>query len=137
MTLMHKARKFAIFTLVALLLPALAAGALSLVWCVGLSGHSAIESAASSDYHETARHPSQARELCVEGGSCRDFDVLQLAEVPRKLAAAASPSQNAAAAAIVPDSDFGNSEPTLRVFRVWTDIAASQLAQLRTVVLLI
>ncbi|WP_208430899.1 hypothetical protein [Methyloceanibacter caenitepidi] len=133
---MHRARKFAIFALVALLLPASAVGA-SLVWCVGLNGHNAIESAASSHHHETSRFSSQVRELCVEGGRCLNYDVLQLAEVPKKLASLASPSKNPTASAIISHNYFDGSESPLEVVRTWTGVVASQLAHLRTVVLLI
>jgi hypothetical protein len=136
MNLMQKARKLAIFALVTLLLPASAVGA-SLIWCVGLNGHNAIESVLSSDYHETFRSSIHAREHCVEGGSCRDFDVLQHAEVPRKLASLAASSKNSAASAVIPEQSFGSCELPLQVVRTWTGVVAGQLAQLRTVVLLI
>jgi hypothetical protein len=138
MRLTSRTRKFVIFALVLLVLPAWAMGSLSLVWCVGPNGHSAIEWLALGDFHHATPTADRAGKHSAEDGTCTDFSLWQRAEVSRKLKSAAPQSPNLAAAGILPEAELGSAEcDDLKVSNFQSDFVAFQLTQLRTVILLI
>ena len=132
MSLPSRPRKFVIFALLALLLPAWAVGGLSLVWCVGPNGHSAVETLALNDCHAAPTEASDDASLSAKKG-CIDFSFWQRAESPKKHLFVASVS------AYPVKAIFGSVDLRREVVTApirW-DAGSDQLAQHRTVVLLI
>lgn len=127
-------RQFAVYFLLALLLPAWAAGALPLVWCVGPNGHNAIETMGLNDCHDEPTVASIDAGV-VAGKDCIDFSLWQRAEAPKKPVLVASVSNDPS------KTPLGACEPILNYelvsAHIRQDAASDQLAQLRTVVLLI
>ena len=134
MSLPSRPRKFVIFALLALLLPAWAAGGLTLVWCVGPNGHSAIETLAVNDCHDELTEASDDASLIAKKG-CIDFSLWQRAEAPKKHLFLASVSVDPVMAHFGSVDLCPECEAVTAPIR--RDAASDQLAQLRTVVLLI
>ena len=134
MSLTSRARKFVILTLIALILPAWVAGSLPLVWCVGPNGHSAIENLVLKECQTWRGGVAGEVNLAAEKG-CLDFSLLQRGEVSKKplFTAGGSKDQTEALSALL--GLCSNCEPSS--LQVRPDAGPDQLAQLRTVVLLI
>lgn len=137
MSLTFRARKFVTFALLALLLPAWAASGLPLVWCVGPNGHNAIKALTLGDCHDAPEASFRAGKLSAKNGNCTDFSLWQRAEAPRKLFSDTPPPPDPTAVGALPEAVHGNPECGLQGFCIQFDFVANQLAQLRTVVLLI
>ena len=123
-----------VFALLALLLPAWAAGGLTLVWCVGPNGHSAIEILAVNDCHDELTEASDAAGLIAKKG-CIDFSLWQSADAPKKHLFVASVSADPVKA-LFGSVDLRPECEAVTAPIHW-DAGSDQLAQLRTVVLLI
>jgi hypothetical protein len=135
MSLIFQARRSVIFALLALLMPAWAANGLPLVWCVGANGHSAIETLGLGDCHGGSAFSKG--HLSVEEGDCTDFALWQQAQNPRQPIAVSPPRPDATTHTKLAATIHSDPGRQLRLSGFQSDSIASQLTQLRTVVLLI
>jgi hypothetical protein len=137
MGLTFRARKFVIFAVIALVLPAWAAGGLPLVWCVGSNGHSAVEAVGLGDCHDAQTSAFRNGKSSAEKADCTDFSLWQRAQAPREPVAGTSPPPDLAMPVALTVAAQGSSPCQLSIFCSRPDFVADQLAQHRTVVLLI
>lgn len=144
--LMWQGRKIVALMLLVLFAPASMADALPLVWCLAPSGHNAIElysggchklPAVSEVPRCAAKSAASFRRWTGEPGGCRDFVVSQSAQTPTKLLPKTPPSPDPVALDALSEAVENPSKPAPSRPGVPLDPAANQLAQLRTVVLLI
>ena len=135
---LRRPSKYAVLFLLASLLPAWMAGGLPLVWCVGPNGHSAIEALAFNDCHDGSTSAFRDQEVGGEKEDCTDFGIWQRAEAPKKQLASALPSpEPGTAAAEIPATLHCIPTCERQGARHDVDFVGHQLAQLRTVILLI
>jgi len=139
---MWPARKLIAFLLLLLFAPASTADALPLVWCLAPSGHNAIELfhnlPASSGLRQLAAKGSAVHGQSVDKhGACKDFIVSQSAQSPTKLSLKAPPSPDPVLLGPASKAAEPPAQAVASRFAVQKNLAANQLAQLRTVVLLI
>lgn len=138
MSLTSRARKFAISALIALVLPAWAAGGgLPLVWCVGPSGHSSVEMMGLGDCHGAPASVLHDGYSDAGKAGCTDFSLWQQAQTPREPVAVTSPPPDPVTPAAFTVAIHGNLGCRLPLPCSQPDSIANQLAQLRTVILLI
>ncbi|HML92996.1 hypothetical protein [Methyloceanibacter sp.] len=138
MSLTSRFRKFAIFAFLALFLPAWAPGGLPLVWCVGSNGHNAVEMLGLGDCHRAPTPGFRDGNSGAEKAGCTDFSLWRKAQLPREpVVAAPPPPPDPATPAAFTVAIHGNPGCRLPLPRSQPDSIANQLAQLRTVVLLI
>lgn len=137
MSLTSRARKFAILALIALVLPTWAGGGLPLVWCIGPSGHSSVEMIGLGDCHGAPA--AVLRDGYSEAGKagCTDFSMWQEAQTTREPVAGPSAPPNPPMPAALTVAFRANPGCQLAMSCSQSDSVADQLAQLRTVVLLI
>jgi hypothetical protein len=137
MNLTSRARKVAISALIALVLPAWAGGGLPLVWCVGPSGHSSVEMMGLGDCHRApASDPHDGYSGAGKPG-CTDFTLWKQAQTPREPVVGTSPLPAPPTPAVLTQAIQADPERQLPLRCSQPDSIANQLAQLRTVVLLI
>jgi hypothetical protein len=133
-------RKAIAFVLLGLFLPASTAQTFPLVWCFTPSGHNAIELCAVTrgcHYIPAASNEGRTAVKAGKHGECTDIDLTQFTQSPSKLQLTGSPPSDPVVSDLrfkrIPGNSnllrFGSLEPL--------DAIATQLAQLRTVVLLI
>lgn len=132
----RRPRKIAALLLLALLLPAWAAAGLPLVWCIGPNGHNAIEGL-TVGCHDELGDSVHSGGFIADSDECTDFSLWQRIQVPSNPSTVASPSPDPIpVVASFESTDRGPQSDSVETF-VPLDPIASQLAQLRTVVLLI
>jgi len=137
MSLTYRARKFAISALIALVLPAWAGGGLPLVWCVGPSGHSSVEMMGLGDCHGASASVIHDGYSGAGKAGCTDFSLWKQAQTPREPVAGTSPLPDPPTPAALIGPIQANPGCQRLLPHSQPDSIANQLAQLRTVVLLI
>lgn len=143
---MWQSRKIIAFFLLLLFAPTYGAAAMPLVWCVA-PGHNAVERCGSSGCHNQSlgsdltgfQHEAKApcSRMASGQGGCTDWSLSQPTRSTIGLLPVAPPSPDGGAFSLPPKlEEQASLVPPLVPFAP-LDLIANQLAQLRTVVLLI